>query len=295
MESCAFAGMPLTMYVGSMYLTSQDISARRRLTNHGPISPNIGFPPLSVPPAPCTYSCPAPSATTTTAWPCFFSRLLMCCTTPPAPSMAKSTSGIIHTSTSPDASEAFMAMKPLCRPISLTTPTPFNADLASIAAARIAFCASSTAVSNPNVLSMCRISLSMVFGIPTTETASPRRAHSSLMASAPAWLPFPPITNTMLMPCRSIESTILGTSPPPRPVPITDPPALCTPDVLLRVSFKLDTPSFQKPPNPNLIPEISLTPYPVSRVVTTLRITSLIPGHKPPQFTMAACVVAGSW
>ena len=110
----------------------------------------------------------------------------MCRTTPPAPSMAKSTSGIKQTSTSPDASEACMAMKPLCRPISLTTPTPFKADLASIAAALIAFCASSTAVSKPNVLSMCRMSLSMVFGMPTTETASPRAAHSSEMASAPA-------------------------------------------------------------------------------------------------------------
>ena len=76
---------------------------------------------------------------------------------------------------------------------------------------------------------------------------------------------------------------------------MTEPPFFCTPDVLFLVSTRFDTPSLQNPPNPNRIPEIWRTPYPVSSVVTTLRITSLIPGHSPPQFTMAACVRSGSW
>ena len=35
-------------------------------------------------------------------------------------------------------------------------------------------------------------------------------------------------TNTMLIPCRSMESTIFGTSPPPRPQPTMEPPRSCT-------------------------------------------------------------------
>ena len=206
-----------------MYLTSHDISRLSRLQNHGPMSPSLGLPPASVPVS-WTYSWPAPSARQIIAWPCVARRLLMCSTTPLGPSIANGTSGMRHTSTLPDANAACMAMKPDWRPMSLTTPTPLSADLASTAAALIAFCASSTAVSNPKVLSMCRMSLSMVLGMPTTETLRPRSAHSALIAFAPAWLPLPPMTNTMLIPCCSMESTILGTSPPPRPQPMMDPP-----------------------------------------------------------------------
>ena len=191
------------------------------------MSPSTGLPPASVPVS-WTYSCPAPSAKQITAWPCVARRFLTCSTTPLGPSIAKGTSGMRHTSTDPDANAACMAMKPDWRPMSLTTPTPLSADLASTAAALMAFCASSTAVSKPNVLSMWRMSLSIVFGMPTTETLSPRLAHSALIALAPAWLPLPPITNTMLIPCRSMESTIFGTSPPPRPQPTMEPPRSCT-------------------------------------------------------------------
>ena len=191
------------------------------------MSPSTGLPPASVPVS-WTYSCPAPSAKQITAWPCVARRFLTCSTTPLGPSIAKGTSGMRHTSTDPDANAACMAMKPDWRPMSLTTPTPLSADLASTAAALMAFCASSTAVSKPNVLSMWRMSLSIVFGMPTTETLRPRLAHSALIALAPAWLPLPPITNTMLIPCRSMESTIFGTSPPPRPQPTMEPPRSCT-------------------------------------------------------------------
>ena len=210
----------------------------------------------------------------------------MCCTTPELPSMAKSTSGIKQTSTSPLASEAWRAMNPDWRPMSFTTPTPLSADLASTAAALIAFCASSTAVSNPNVLSMCRMSLSIVLGMPTTDTFNPLLAHSSLMALAPACEPLPPMTNTMFIPCASIESTILGTSPPPRPVPMTEPPWRCNPLVFFLVRRMVSTPSRQNPPKPYRTPEIFVTPYPTSSVVTIDRTTSLIPGHRPPQLSL---------
>mmetsp|Transcript_6889 Transcript_6889/g.17148 ORF Transcript_6889/g.17148 Transcript_6889/m.17148 type:complete len:296 (-) Transcript_6889:705-1592(-) len=293
MLSCAFALHPRTMYVGSMYLTSQLISALRRLQNHGPMSPSTGLPPASVPPAPMTYSCPAPSASTTTAYPCDATRFFMCATAPLGPSIAKSTSGMRHTSVSPLASAAFMAMKPDCRPISFTTPMPFSADRASVAAALIAFCASSTAVSKPKVLSMCRMSLSMVFGIPTTLTFRPRLAHSWLMALAPACDPFPPMTKIMFMPCRSMAFTIWFTSPPPRPHPTIEPPWDWMFRTVLRLSGKFSTPSLKNPLNPNLMPLIFLTSYPTSSVLTSERITSLIPGHSPPQFTMAAWTSEG--
>jgi hypothetical protein len=59
-------------------------------------------------------------------------------------------------------------MNPDWRPISRTNPIPFRALRASIAALRIALIASSTAVWNPNVRSSNKMSLSIVFGIPTT-------------------------------------------------------------------------------------------------------------------------------
>lgn len=47
----------------------------------------------------------------------------------------------------------------------------------SIYAALMAFCASSTAVSNPNVLSISNMSLSIVLGTPTTDTFNLRFWH----------------------------------------------------------------------------------------------------------------------
>ena len=55
----------------------------------------------------------------------------------------------------PEAREACSAMKPEERPMSLTTPTPRYAELASTLAASSASCACSTAVSKPKHLSIC--------------------------------------------------------------------------------------------------------------------------------------------
>ena len=56
----------------------------------------------------------------------------------------------------PEAMEACMAMKPEERPMSLTKPMPWSAEAASTLAASSAVCASSTAVSNPKHLSICK-------------------------------------------------------------------------------------------------------------------------------------------
>jgi hypothetical protein len=53
------------------------------------------------------------------------------------PSKLKRTSGTRQKFTSPLASVAYAAMKPECRPMSLTRPTPFRAPTASLFAARI--------------------------------------------------------------------------------------------------------------------------------------------------------------
>ena len=86
-------------------------------------------------------------------------------------------------------------MKPECRPISLTRPTPFGADCASTRAARIDSAACADAVWKPKLWSMNGMSLSIVFGIPTTAIFSPRSATSSAIRSAPCSVPSPPMTN----------------------------------------------------------------------------------------------------
>jgi hypothetical protein len=73
-------------------------------------------------------------------------------------------SGSSVTLTSRDASDADSAMKPDCRPISLTRPTPLRAASASVCAHVSGCTACSTAVSNPNDRSISGMSLSMVWG-----------------------------------------------------------------------------------------------------------------------------------
>ena len=168
-------------------------------------------------------SCPAPSATTTTACPCcstFFFRHDR------KTSMSKGTSGISVKSTSWLARVAWAAMNPLCRPISFTRPTPFSVENASTCAARIASAACVNAVWKPNERSIQGMSLSIVFGMPTTAIRSPRRSASSASFCAPRRLPSPPITNRMFTPCRASVSTATAGSWLPRDVPRIVPPRL---------------------------------------------------------------------
>ena len=67
-------------------------------------------------------------------------------------------------------------MKPACRPISLTSPTPPTAEWASTIAALIDFAASVKEVTKPKLWPMNGMSLSIVFGMPITPIVSPRRS-----------------------------------------------------------------------------------------------------------------------
>src|SRR6185437_5417889 len=75
--------------------------------------------------------------------------------------MLNATSGIRHRPTCVSASVAKLAMNPESRPISFTKPIPDRWHDASTYAARVAWRAASTAVSNPNDISMKEMSLSI--------------------------------------------------------------------------------------------------------------------------------------
>ena len=96
----------------------------------------------------------------------------------PFPSSEKGTSGIRHTSTTPDDSDACVAMNPDCLPMSLTMASPRYALEASTFAASSARCASSTAVSKPKQRSISRMSLSMDLGTPMTAQVTLFLTHS---------------------------------------------------------------------------------------------------------------------
>ncbi len=64
-------------------------------------------------------------------------------------------------------------MKPEWRPISFTSPTPLGAERASTCAARIDSVARENAVWKPKLWSMNGMSLSIVFGMPTTAISQP--------------------------------------------------------------------------------------------------------------------------
>nr|GMC98935.1 hypothetical protein Iba_chr05eCG0910 [Ipomoea batatas]GMD64513.1 hypothetical protein Iba_scaffold49309CG0010 [Ipomoea batatas]GME05814.1 hypothetical protein Iba_scaffold3421CG0050 [Ipomoea batatas]GME10557.1 hypothetical protein Iba_scaffold10236CG0020 [Ipomoea batatas] len=71
---------------------------------------------------------------------------------------------------------------------------------------------------------MSRISLSMVFGTPTTATFRRLLTTSLWIALAPACVPFPPSTKSILIPLCSILSTMSVTLGPPRETPNKLPP-----------------------------------------------------------------------
>ncbi len=70
------------------------------------------------------------------------------------------------------------------------------------------------------------MSLSIVFGTPTTDSVMPRRSASSAIRCAPRRVPSPPMTNSTLTPSRSSVATIAAGSWPPREVPRMVPPRL---------------------------------------------------------------------
>ena len=127
-------------------------------------------------------------------------------------------------------------MKPACRPISLTRPTPPTAEWASTIAALIDFAASVKEVTKPKLWPMNGMSLSMVFGMPITPIVSPRRSRASEILAAPRIEPSPPITNSRSIPSAISRSTMASGSCAPREVPSIVPPCRLMPCTTAGVS-----------------------------------------------------------
>ena len=96
----------------------------------------------------------------------------------------------------PDAIPAFSAIQPAWRPITSTSITRW-CDSAVLCSRSIASVATWSAVSCPNVTSVQSMSLSMVFGTPTTGT------FSSDSQCAAVSVPSPPIGISTSMPLSS--------------------------------------------------------------------------------------------
>ena len=137
-----------------------------------------------------------------------------------------------------EASAAWQAMKPEWRPISFTRPMPLRAPVASTWAPRIASTAAAKALSKPKLRSMKWMSLSIVFGMPTTAIGQPapldlgddlvapraacRRRRSRTATPIPSatrrstispgsWLPRD--VPSIVPPCWWISLTIAGVEP----------------------------------------------------------------------------------
>mmetsp|Transcript_44200 Transcript_44200/g.105241 ORF Transcript_44200/g.105241 Transcript_44200/m.105241 type:complete len:271 (-) Transcript_44200:718-1530(-) len=226
--SAAVAGIERIWYDGSMYRTSTSlcwwfsIHILACSLRNTPMSGSRLFPEGSMPRfKSLKWSCPAPSATTSTqcpfclmtSWQCLKRR-----------SSWNGDSGMRQTSTSLVARVANIDTNPHSRPISFTIAIPCMESSASMTAHWITRTASCTAVSNPNDLSMKGTSLSMVLGTPHTAIGILRRAASFEMRLAPLCVPSPPITYTWLTPSSMSFSMILSKSCPPRDDPRIVPP-----------------------------------------------------------------------
>ena len=62
-------------------------------------------------------------------------------------------------------------------------------------------------------------------GTPITAQHTPRSLHRLSIASAPAWLPLPPMTNRKSRSISAMPSTISDVTDPPRELPRTLPPS----------------------------------------------------------------------
>mmetsp|Transcript_107750 Transcript_107750/g.187004 ORF Transcript_107750/g.187004 Transcript_107750/m.187004 type:complete len:213 (+) Transcript_107750:3769-4407(+) len=194
--SLGFAGTARIMYVGSKYrsVIGTNIFLKNMWNcsfNHVPTSANFLLPPASVSPELLMRVSPQPSATTITALPLVRIKCRACVN-----NLGKDNciSGSRQTSTCLAARVASMAMKPQCRPISFTKLMQFVLHVASVSAASMAFFASMLAVLKPKDLSRIGMSLSMVFGTPTTAAPCPIACMLLKISIAPRWVPSPPST-----------------------------------------------------------------------------------------------------
>ncbi len=216
----------------------------------------------------------APSAQTTIAN--FLLRSKRSRTTAVSRSMWKGRSGTTM-ACAPAAMPACRAIQPVWRPISSTTITRW-CDSAVVFSRSRASVATETAVSKPKVTSVQAMSLSMVFGTPTT--GSP----PSLISLAALRVPSPPIGMTASIP-RSSQCFLARSTPSrrwlgwTREEPRIVPPWARMPLTESRVRGRW-TPS-RRPRQPSWKPMIS-SPWSTTPRWTTERITAFRPGQSPP-------------
>ena len=176
----------------------------------------------------------------------------------------------------PAATPAYVAIQPQVRPITSTTITR-SCDSAVVVIRSIASVAICIAVSKPNVTSVPGMSLSIVFGTPTSGTPS------SQSASALRSVPSPPTTISPSSRSPSI-APLTDAAPSPwtygsrRDVPRIVPPRCRMPRTASRSSGR-KRPSIS-PSQPSRMPTTSA---PCCRArATAPRITAFSPGQSPP-------------
>mmetsp|Transcript_19785 Transcript_19785/g.30966 ORF Transcript_19785/g.30966 Transcript_19785/m.30966 type:complete len:210 (-) Transcript_19785:286-915(-) len=157
----------------------------------------------------------------------------------------------------------------------------------------IVFDARSTAVSNPKVLSVKEMSLSIVLGIPTTEMLCFNSSNAFVIDKAPRRVPSPPRVNKISTSFAAKFLAITIGSWGPLDVPRIVPPWLCMFLTKSGVKFIM-FPVGIKPSYPNRKPRKVLTPYLCQRHNTRALMTLLRPGERPPQVTIPTVVVLGS-
>ena len=191
-------------------------------------------------------------------------------------SMSKGSSGVI-TRCAPAAIPEFSAIQPACRPITSTSSTRWW-DSAVVCSRSIISVAMLTAVSKPKVRSVPSMSLSIVFGTPTTGTPSEESQAAAVS------VPSPPMGTSTSTPWASSTSRIRPSpacsfSGATRAEPRIVPPRVSRLWTMGRSRGMASSSS--RPRQPLRNPTTSL-PYCFSAVRTTARRTALRPGQSPP-------------
>src|SRR3954451_6258236 len=191
--------------------------------------------------------------------------------------MSKGRSGMRITS-APPASPECRAIQPALRPITSTTRLRWwlSAVVWRRSMASVATC---TAVSNPNVMSVAPMSLSIVFGTPSTGSAySPWRRFAAPSVSSPPMA---------ISPSRCSSSSVSAISAGPssrlnglvRELPRMVPPRGRMPRMASIVSSKWSASIGPRQPSRN--PRIAC-PWWSTPLRTIARVTALSPGQSPP-------------
>mmetsp|Transcript_105211 Transcript_105211/g.304323 ORF Transcript_105211/g.304323 Transcript_105211/m.304323 type:complete len:275 (-) Transcript_105211:4746-5570(-) len=136
------------------------------------------------------------------------------------------------------------------------------------------------------------MSLSIVFGTPTTEQLWSTSSVLLKISMAQRWVPSPPMTKNWVTFCSFKTFAMSIGAGFPRSLTKIVPPRLWTSFTTSGVNF-IHFSGFVIPWYPPLHPRMFGTPY-TDKVMTISRMTEFRPGHKPPQVTITAVLDAGS-